>query len=196
MKKILPPDAVLVPDKAKKVFSGQIYDVYQWSQELFDGSVVTYEMLRRPDTIDCICVVNDKVIVLDDEQPHQGTITTFPSGKVDKTDDTMLVTAQREVAEETGYTFSNWKLLNVRQLHARTEWFIYTYVAWGVKKRSQPQPDAGERITVNLLPIDKVKQLCAEEKGYMGAARLILDKAATVTELLNLPEFKGREVDR
>ena len=196
MRKVIPSDAVLVPDRAKRVFKGVIYDVYHWPQILFDGSKITYEMLRRPDTIDVLCIVDDRIIVLDDTQPHQGTITTLPSGKVDLDDSSTLMAARREVVEETGYTFHNWKLVGVRQFHAKTEWFIYTYLAWKVAKLEKPKLDPGEKITVNLMPFDKVKEVAAKEKGYMGETRFILDQASDVESLLLLPEYKGQEVDR
>ena len=43
MKKLIPPDAVLVPDGATRVFQGEIFGVYQWPQQLFDGSTDTFE---------------------------------------------------------------------------------------------------------------------------------------------------------
>lgn len=51
MKKVIPDNAVLVPDAAQHVFEGMIFDVYQWPQKLFDGSEHTFEMLKRPDTV-------------------------------------------------------------------------------------------------------------------------------------------------
>src|SRR3990167_5280393 len=68
MKKQVPKDAVLIPDTAKRVFRGQIFDVYQWPQKMFDNSTQTFEMLRRPDTIAVIAVVEDKILILDDEK--------------------------------------------------------------------------------------------------------------------------------
>lgn len=35
-----------LPPQAKKVFTGQIFDVYQWEQEMYDGSFETFEMLK------------------------------------------------------------------------------------------------------------------------------------------------------
>jgi len=196
VKKIVPSDAVLVPDNAKKVFEGVICDVYHWPQKLFDGSETTYEMLRRPDSIDAICIVDDKIIVLDDSQPHQGTITTFPSGKVDKDDKSVFETAQREVKEETGYSFKNWNLVSVRQLNAKTEWFIYAFVAYDVIEHGETNLDAGEKIKVNLLSFEEAKKLCEIEQGYMGESRHIFDKAKSISDLKNLAQFKGKEIDR
>lgn len=48
---------VKIPSHATKVFSGVIFDVYQWEQELFNGNIATFEALRRPSTVIIIPVV-------------------------------------------------------------------------------------------------------------------------------------------
>ena len=60
MRKYIPEWAKLVPKEAKKVFSGVIYDVYQWPQEMFDGSMQTFEMLGRPDTVKILAVLSEE----------------------------------------------------------------------------------------------------------------------------------------
>ena len=40
-----------IPANAKKVFHGVIFDVYQWEQEMFDGTKEIFEKLKRPDTV-------------------------------------------------------------------------------------------------------------------------------------------------
>ena len=56
-KRTLPDTAILIPDHATCVFHGALFDVYQWQQEMFDGTYETFEMLRRPDTIAVIAIV-------------------------------------------------------------------------------------------------------------------------------------------
>lgn len=111
MKKTVPADAVLIPAKAVRIFEGVIYDVYQWQQELFDGSKATFEMLRRPDAITAICVVDGKILVINEEQPHRGKKVSFPGGRREPGEETSRA-AQREVLEETGYNFKNWRLVS------------------------------------------------------------------------------------
>lgn len=193
--KIVPQDATLIPEGAKRVFEGVIYSVYQWQQKLFDGSQTTFEMLRRPDTVSAICVIDNKLIVLQDEQPHRGVRTTFPGGRVESDEDT-LAAAQREVHEETGYQFNNWRLLQVFQPHTKIEQFIYLYLAWGGGKAAEPHVDAGERIAVELLPLAAVKQLVEDGVGYMGESREIFAGAGSMEALLALPEFRGKEIIR
>ncbi|HEY4160845.1 MAG TPA: NUDIX hydrolase [Candidatus Saccharimonadales bacterium] len=193
--KIVPADATLIPDEAERVFKGVIYDVYHWQQKLFDDSQTTFEMLRRADTVSAVCLVGDKLIVLQDEQPHRGIRTTFPGGRAEPGEDT-LAAVQREIHEETGYEFNNWRLLHVFQPHTKIEQFIYLYIAWDGKQAAGPHVDAGERITVELLPLATVKQLVDEGVGYMGESREIFAGINSVETLLTLPEFVGREITR
>lgn len=52
------------------MFKGVIFDVYQWEQEMFDGTTQTFEKLKRPDTIMVIPVTEDgKIILTEQEQP-------------------------------------------------------------------------------------------------------------------------------
>ncbi len=83
VQKVVPAEATLVPDSAVCAFSGIIYDVYHGQQKLFDGSEMTFEMLRRADTVSAVCIDGDKIIVLQDEQPHRGlpyNIPRWPGG--------------------------------------------------------------------------------------------------------------------
>ncbi len=194
MKKVIPENAVLVPENAEKVFSGEIFDVYQWPQKMFDGSYATFEMLKRPDTINVICIVDDKILILDEEQPHHGVRTNVPLGRIDKKDINTLEGAKREVVEETGYEFENWRLVEVVQFYAKIEWFMYVYVAWGVKAQRAPKLDPGETITIRKESLENVKKsalydLAGNEKG-------IFNRVDSVDELVALPEFTGRDVDR
>ena len=194
MKKIVPADAILIPANAKRVFQGVIYDVYQWQQELFDGSEATFEMLRRPDTVSVICIVDGKILVLNDEQPNRGVRLSFPGGRADVEGEDMLQAAQREVLEETGYTFSKWRLIRVGQPQHKLEWFIYLFIAWDVEEVKEPQPDAGERITPQLLPLQEVKRLVADERDLREAEGLFEDMK-DVSDILTLSEFQGKEIE-
>lgn len=196
MNKTIPADAVLIPDNAKGVFKGQIFDVYQWPQKMFDGSLHTFEMLRRPDTIAVIAVVKDKILILDDDQPHTGSRKSLPTGRVDNHDTNTLNAAKREVLEETGFQFTKWRLIEVTQPHSKLEWFIYFYIAWDGKKIAEPHLDAGEKIEVEALPFVDVKKLILDKAGYLGESLDIFEKVNNIEELLGLPQFDGVEIDR
>lgn len=195
MKKIVPRGAVLIPKNATKVFSGVIFDVYQWHQKMFDGSSATFEMLKRPDTVNIVAVVEGKIIVIDDEQPHSGPSKSFPGGRVDKGEDT-LTAAKREMLEETGYEFKDWKLVRVTQPHPKLEWFVYLYIATNGRQISEPHLDAGEKITLELLDFSQVKDLVITKSGYLSENKEIFEGLKSFEDLQNLPEFAGDQVER
>lgn len=152
MTRILPSNARLIPEDAKKVFTGEIFEIYQWQQKMYDGSYQTFEMAKRNDTVQIIGIIGDTVVVLDEQQPD-GTerFSSLPGGRIDASDRSELEAAKREMLEETGYSFKNWRLLNVRQPQRKIEWFIYTFVAWGVINKTDQQIDQGEKIFVKKL---------------------------------------------
>lgn len=196
MKKVIPADSILIPDHAERVFQGKIFDVYQWPQPLFDGSEHIFEMLKRMDTVTAICVVDDKILVIDDEQPHLGSRRSFPGGRVDETDLSVESAAQREIQEETGYSFKNWRLVKVSQPYSKMEWFVYVFLAWDVTEQQPPQLDAGEKIVLQALGFDAVKSLIMQKVGYLGESSTIFEPLETLEELLAVPEFSGISIDR
>jgi 8-oxo-dGTP pyrophosphatase MutT (NUDIX family) len=104
--------------------------------------------------------------------------------------------AQREMREETGYEFKNWRLIEVLQPQSKMERFIYTYVASNGLQTNKAHLEAGERITVKKLPFDEAKQLTFDKVGYLGEVIAIFRETQNIAELLTLPEFVGQEVDR
>jgi ADP-ribose pyrophosphatase len=195
MKKTVPDDAVFVPEDANCVFEGEIYDVYQWPQQLFDGGTATFEMLKRADTVIVICIADGKLLVLQDEQPHTGVRRGFPGGRVDP-GEAIEAAAKREVLEETGYTFRNWRLIKVWQPHTKIEWFVHLYLAWDGSKTAELHLDGGERIIVEKLSFEETRQLVFNKAGHLGETAEIFESTQELQDLLNLPEFVGQIVDR
>ena len=99
-----------IPENAKLVFKGQIFDVYQWEQELFDGSRATFERLKRPDTAVVFGVLPDgKILLTEQEQPGKPPYIGATGGRIDKGEEP-LAAAKRELLEESGYEASEFIL--------------------------------------------------------------------------------------
>ena len=193
MKKLIPDDAVLIPDHAKCVFRGKIFDVYQWPQEMFDGSTATFEMLKRPDTVEIIAIKDGKIVIQEEEQPNRAPHITIPAGRHDVPGESILQAAQRELSEETGLQFKQWKLLNVVQPFSKSEWFIYQYLATDLLREEKHRPEAdGEKITVMEKSLTEVKELIKHPKNRFLPKQL-LENISSVDELLLLPEFQGKK---
>ena len=154
----LPKGARLIPSEAERVFAGEIYDVYQWPQAMPDGSVQTFEMLKRPDTVMVIALDEaGQAVVIDEWQPG-GIVRKnhLPVGRVDAADESTLAAAQRELSEETGWQYDDWQLLDVAQIEKKMEWFVHLFVAKQALRRVAQQLDAGESIRVRTAPLTEV----------------------------------------
>jgi len=191
MRTIVPhgPNTRQIPPEATCVFKGIMYDVYHWPQKLYDGSTATFEMLWRQDSVKVIAIKDGKIIVLEEEQPGLPHSFALPGGRHDVESETELECAQREVKEETGLTFKNWKLVDAKQLSIEIDWCLYVFVAWDVAGQSHTHADAGEKITVHTMTYDEVTQL---DPAYRTLAHVIelIKKAGSIEGLLTLPEYK------
>lgn len=144
-----------IPSHAKKVFSGIIFDVYQWEQKLFDGSSTTFEKAVRPDLSIVIPVTQDnKIILLEEVQPGTKKYLTFPGGRLEKGEDPKL-SAERELLEETGFKAEKIYLWSEEIPPGHTNFFIRTYIAKGCKKVTKPNLDPGEKINLKKVTFDE-----------------------------------------
>lgn len=174
-----------IPKQAKKVFDGVIFDVYQWEQELFDGSKATFERIKRPYTVRTIATVGEEIIILEDEQPDRDMILALPGGRIDEGEDP-LIAAQRELMEETGYTSDAWELFSETQPLNKMDWTMYTYIARNCKKTGEPTLDAGERIALKTVSFDAFIDIVSSEdfRAQDLSLKILRMKAeGTVTEI-------------
>ena len=153
-----------IPANAKKVFHGVIFDVYQWEQEMFDGTKEVFEKLKRPDTVVIFPVLPDgKIILTEQEQPGKMPFIGVPSGRVDEGEDVMTA-ARRELLEESGYIAEDFILWDARQPASKIDYVVYTFVAKGLKKISEPNSDPGEKIKLKLVTFDEFIKIGSDEK--------------------------------
>lgn len=143
-----------IPNKAKKVFSGEIFDTYQWQQEMFDGSLETFEMLNRDDTVQIFPIIDNTLVILHEEQPTMPRAYGVVGGRIDKGEEP-LACAQRELLEETGLVSDDWELYNIFEPYAKIDWKMYRFIARNCKKHSEQKLDAGEKIELQHVTLDE-----------------------------------------
>jgi len=153
-----------LPNNAKKVFSGVIFDVYQWEQEMFDGSTEIFEKLKRADTVILIPLTADgKIIVTEEEQPGKAPFMSIAGGRVETGEEPEFA-AKRELLEETGYQAASLELWESAQPVSKIDWTIYTYIARGCEKIAEQHLDAGEKISLHFLNFEEFIELATTEK--------------------------------
>lgn len=197
MKKVLPASNALIPDNASRVFKGKIFDVYQWPQEQFDGTSKTFEMLRRPDTVQVLVVRDSQILLVDDEQPGRTSRRHFPGGRADE-DDSWEAAAKRELSEETGIVCKKWRLIDVAQPIIKIEWFTPIFLATEITGELEKHPDTGgEKITTSWHDFSDVRmRVLSGEEQMMQYLVPFFNRVQSLEQLLAFPAFTGEEVDR
>ncbi|MBI2484954.1 NUDIX hydrolase [Candidatus Uhrbacteria bacterium] len=180
-----------IPENATRVFKGVIFDVYQWEQELFDGSRTMFEKLRRPDTVLVVPVTEDgKIILCRQQQPGQDVFVGTFGGRVDE-GESPIEAAKRELLEESGYEAADWILLDAHQPVSKIEWAVYIFIARGCRKVTEQDLDGGEKIDLDFVTFDEFVQRAVdpnfEEKELrvkLLEAKLDANKMAELKKLI------------
>jgi ADP-ribose pyrophosphatase len=188
MRQYIPDGVVTIPENANRVFKGIIYDVYHWDQAQFDGSTKTFEMLKRPDTVQVIPIKDGRVVYIEEEQPGHKPFVSLPGGRHDIENESELQAAQRELLEETGMKFKSWKLVAVNQLHTKLDWLIYHFVAYDFESQVAAQNDSGEKIKVLSATLDEIKEMALSQDKRIFPKE-VFEAASSTEEIINLPSL-------
>lgn len=178
-----------IPKQAKKVFSGIIFDVYHWEQEMYDGSKETFEMLDRPDTVCIIATANNKVYIAHQEQPTKPRFYSLLGGRQDEGED-ILDTAKRELLEESGMESDEWKLFKVVEPYFKVDWKVHLFIAKNCKKTAEQNTDAGEKIDIKELSFDNFIDVVINE-DFCGK-ELVEEVLRMKLEPEKMEEFKKK----
>lgn len=151
-----------IPEHAKLVFKGKIFDVYQWEQEMYDGTKEIFEAIKRPGTVQVIATRGDKILLSDEEQPGKPRRVTFFGGRMEKDEDP-LVAVKRELLEESGMESDDWELYRDYESGGKIVWPFYVYIARNVQKVAEPHLDAGEKIDVREYSFEEFIEIVTSE---------------------------------
>ncbi len=153
-----------LPSHAKKVFEGILFDVWQWEQEMFDGSTQTFEKVSRRPSVGIFPITADgKIILTIQEQPDMEEFISLVGGIVDPEED-VVDAAHRELLEETGSFTNDMELWYSIQPVTKVEWPIYIFVARGCETRAEITPDAGEKIKLKYVTWEEFLDVIYEDK--------------------------------
>lgn len=166
-----------MPKHAQKVFQGKIFSVWQWEQELYDGSTATFERITRPDYAYAVGVLDDgNVMLLHDEQPDREAVLTPAGGKVDE-GESPEAAVRREFSEETGYGIKELKAWHTYQPSTKVEMTTHAFVARGLTREREPHPEPGEKIQEVTYSFEEFLQLGHNPRLRDWMLRVILLEA-------------------
>lgn len=154
---------MLIPSKAKRVFQGEIFAVYQWEQELFDGSMAVYEMLSRPDTAQVMLIEGDQIVLAKESQPHTGSFYSLIGGRAEEGEEP-LQAAKRELLEETGMASQIWEPFAVYRPFAKCDWRVHLFLARDAENLAEPRLDGGERIELVRVSFEQFLEIVLSDE--------------------------------
>ncbi len=145
-----------IPKHAKKVFSWIRSDVYQWDQEMYDGSMKTFERITFTRWSFVIPILPDKsILITTQDQPERERFTWLPGWAFDREDEDPLECVKREFLEETGYMSDDWELWFIHEGTSNVISSTYFYVARDCRRVADTRLDPGERITLSTCSFDE-----------------------------------------
>jgi len=97
-------------------------------------------------------------------QPREATgrsdVIELPAGVIDETDASPLAAAQRELREELGLEADTWtQATNYFSSSGFTDELVYVFLATGLRRVADADPDGEERIEVVTWPLDEIDSL-------------------------------------
>lgn len=180
-----------IPDQATRVFKGEIFDVYQWPQTMFDGSIATFEMVKRPNTVEVIAVKNGLIWYADQEQPAVGRYNSFFGGRVDD-GETAEEAAARELQEEAGFVSNDWELLFSIEPPPKMQWMNYLFVAKNCQRDGVQNLDPGEKIKIKSCTFDEFIEKILTQKIEVFPQFVVTIMNYVYREPVKLEEFRKK----
>lgn len=136
------------------MYEGSFIQVRKDKVLLPDGAVSSREYITHPGAVAMLAILDNGSLVMERQFRYapQREFIELPAGKIDQGED-ILLTAQRELLEETGYVASEW-------IHLTTAWPCIGYadermeyfLARGLTHQGR-QLDDGEFLEVFELPL-------------------------------------------
>lgn len=139
---------------SSRVYEGNFIQVHKDTVRLPDGKLACREYINHPGAVAILALLDNGNILLERQYryPARQEFIEVPAGKIDTGED-ILLTAQRELLEETGYVAESWTHLTtawpcIGYANERIEYFI----ASGLSHQGS-QLDEGEFLEVFELSL-------------------------------------------
>lgn len=126
-----------------------------------------YYVLEYPNWVNVLAITRDKKFLMIRQYRHGLGKTCFElcAGVCEPRDGDPMVSAKRELLEETGYGRGEWRLwMTVSANASAMNNLTYCYLATDVEPVDTQHLEAMEDLTVHLLTVDEVRQLLMDDE--------------------------------
>lgn len=123
--------------------------------------IKNYKQLKGPDVVIVFAVTEEGNALMIKEYKHgaRKIMLTMPAGLL-LDNETPKYLAQKELEEETGYRANSFmKLATLREYPTKMQHKIHVFLAPKAYKVGKQRLEASENIKVELIPLEKLKQL-------------------------------------
>ncbi len=123
------------------------------------GEIPDYWIHEYPEWVTVVAVTPEqRVVLIRQYRPGIAAVHfEIPGGVVDATDLTMEAAARRELREETGFGGGIWTpLITLSANSATTTNLTHSFLALGVQKQSEPNPETTEDLRVHEVPVTQI----------------------------------------
>jgi len=153
-----------IPKEAKRVFEWVMFDVRQWQQLMFDGSLRTFEMISREHTGIVLPIQDDKIALTYQIQPHKHEwYWDFFGWRIDDGEDPLLGT-ERELLEEAWMVSDDRSLVFTSSKSWHIDWNSYYFVARDVRVIQETTYDGGEKMEIRWVSFEEMVELIKTDK--------------------------------
>lgn len=126
-----------------------------------------YYVYEYPDWVNVIAITKEQQFVFVSQYRHGLGCTAYElcAGVCEKEDASPLISAQRELLEETGYGNGNWSEFMEISVNPSTHTNLtHCFLAIDVEPVTSQHLEATEDLTVHLLTLNEVKELLNADK--------------------------------
>lgn len=145
-------------ENVKNVFSGILFDIWQWEQEVFDGTHRTFEVMSRIPTVVAIVVTPEgKIIIQRETQPGKKEKISVAGGRAESYLEPWEETVNRELKEELSVNITKFeKLGEWLEASTKNKWRVSVILVTEYDKVDFQSPEEwGEKIHPEEIELDE-----------------------------------------